>query len=628
MKNRSLIAFACLICAAAMPILAAGLPPQYSATPTAKDFPAADVLVLSEKVSFTLHPDGRVEKSVSIREKILTYQGMDDAGDPAVAFHKDLQDLSITRCRTYTTEGLTVDAKPNSYNERTPFALEKAPVYAGWREMVITKVGLDLDAVVELDYSLADRKPWRRFFEGAVVLQNDRPALVREVSVTVPEGMGLHARLFGADAAPAVSRASGSETTTWTLKNVPAVPPSELHHGADGFLPTLVFSTCPDWGHHNSILSGIVVRAAAASSPALDAKTDELTKGIAGAWDKALKIHAFAAESINDVRWPLPAFDDVPRPAAETYDSGYGHSLDKAVLLVAMLRRAGLQAAIALGASYPSGALDPSAVPSLALLDTPIVRVEMGDRPLWLDPTAPLSEHSQRDRAGLKGLPLVAGIGELHTLDYPGPDEISADFEVKVAKDFSLSGSVTLVLSGRYCPFYAVQGSTEEQKNHVGSLVSSLFPGAKVTSLDVVRMEPSQAVWKVSFEAGAPSASGAKALALGVPKSSLLAGFANSHASRRTLPVVLAHAGREHVTVDFALPEGLKPLYVPPQTLVQNGAGTFERNFQGSEKGLTFDWKVDIPSAVVAPQAYGDLKALFAAAQNAGGRTVVWSAKP
>ncbi len=614
--------------AVVLPLWAAGLPPQYAATPTAKEYPSADVLVLSEKTAFTLHPDGRVEKSVSLREKMLTYQGMDDAGDPYVAFHKDLQDLSVTRCRTYTVEGLTVDAKPNSFNERTPFALEKAPAYAGWREMVITKVGLDLNAVVELDYTVADRKPWRRFFEGVVVLQNDRPALVREVSLTVPEGMGFHARLFGAEAAPSVTRTGGAETTTWTLSNVPAVPPGELHHGADGFLPTLVFSTCPDWGHQNSILSRLVEKAAASSSPALDAKVDELLKNVQGGFERALKLHAYVAESINDVRWPLAAFDHAPRTAADTFDTGYGHALDKAVLLQSMMNRAGLQTAIALGYPAVPGGLDPSLVPSLALLEKPILRVEMGQNPLWLDPSAPLSESSQKQLAGLKGLPLVAGIGELHTLDYPGEDILGVELDVRVAKDLSLSGEGSALFSGRYSPYYAVQGSADGQKAVLSALLSSVLPGAEVAKFDVVRLEPGQVVIKTTFTAPSPSASGAKALALGVPKPSLLAGFANSHVSRRSLPTVLPHAGREHVTVNLTLPEGLRPLYVPASTKIENRAGSLHRSFQRSEKGLVFDWKAEIGGSVVAPDVYGDWKALFSAAQNPSGRTVVWSAKP
>ena len=61
-----------VLAVAALPVLAAGLPPQYARTPTAKDYPHADVLVLSESRDFTLLPDGRQVEKVRRVEKILT----------------------------------------------------------------------------------------------------------------------------------------------------------------------------------------------------------------------------------------------------------------------------------------------------------------------------------------------------------------------------------------------------------------------------------------------------------------------------------------------------------------------------------------------------------------------------
>ncbi|MGC8762016.1 MAG: DUF3857 domain-containing protein [Acidobacteriota bacterium] len=622
------LAAAAWLAAAALPLFAGGLPPEYAKTPTARDFPEADVLVLSEKIAFTLLEDGRVEKRVDVVEKILTYQGMDETGDPAVPFHKELQDLSVTRCRTYDPEGRVVDAKANSFNERTPFALEKAPAYAGWREMVITKVGLDVGAVVELSYTVADRKPWRRFLEEVVPLAGPYPALSREVSVTVPAGMDLHARLFGAAAEPVVRREGDVETTTWTLKDLPGLPPRELHGEAAAFVPTLVFTTCPDWGHQNAILARLADRAAAASSPALEAKAKKLLEGAASPYEKALRLHRYVAESINTVHWPLVAFDETPRPAAETFDSGYGHPLDKAVLLTGLLRRAGLSADIALGAKFPDGSVEPGAVPCAALLDTPVVRVETGSSVLWLDPAAPLSESSQRTLAGLKGLPLVPGVAELHTLTYPGEPLLWANLEAKVSGDLSLEGKGTLLLSGPYCPFFAVEGSTDAQKEALGRFLSGLLPGASLSSAEVRRLEPSQFVADVAFTVPAPSAKGPGLLRLGLPGGSLLEGIGTPAASRRVLPVVLPHSGREHIRLAFQLPPGKEPLYLPPALSVKNAAGSLSRQAAFHEGKVLWETEAELPSAVVPASSWEDLKALWAALSADGGKTIVLSLEP
>lgn len=627
--HRFLDAGAALLAAAlALPAFSGGLPPQYAGTPTARDFPEADVLVLSEKTAFTLLEDGRVEKRVEVVEKILTYQGMDETGDPYVPFHKELQELAVTRCRTYDPEGRVVDAKANSFNERTPFALEKAPAYAGWREMVITKVGLDVNAVVELSYTVTDRKPWRRFLEEVVTLAGPFPALSRQVSVTVPVGMDLHARLFGAEAAPVVRREGDAETTTWTLKNLPGIPPRELHGESAAFLPTLVFTTCPDWGHQNAILSRLADEAAASSSEALEAKAHKLLEGAADAHEKALRLHRYVAESIHTVHWPLSAFDFTPRPAAETFDSGYGHPLDKAVLLTGLLRKAGLQAAIALGARYPEGSVEAMAVPCAALLDTPVVRVETGSSVLWLDPAAPLAESSQRTLAGLKGLPLVAGIAELHTLDYPGDPLLRANLEAKISPDLSLEGKGTLLLSGRYCPFFAVEESAEAQKETVAAFLSGLLPGSSVSSVTVRRLEPAQFVADVAFTVPPPSAKGPWLIRLGLPGGSLLQAIPTPAASSRTLPVVLPHAGKERVRLTLELPPGKEPLYLPPALSLKNAAGSLSRTAAWEGGKVRWETEVDLPAAVIPARSWEDLQALMTALGADAGRTLVLSLEP
>lgn len=624
----SAAAAALLAAAVALPALSAGLPPQYAGTPTAKDFPEADVLVLSEKIAFTLLEDGRVEKRVEVVEKILTYQGMDEAGDPFVPFHKDLQELTVTRCRTYDPEGRVVDAQANSFNERTPFALEKAPAYAGWREMVITKVGLDVNAVVELSYTVADRKPWRRFLEEVVPLSGPFPALSREVSVTVPAGMDLHAHLFGAEGRPLVRREGTAETTTWTLKDLPGIPPRELHEEAAAFLPTLVFTTCPDWGHQNAILTRLVDQAAGSSSPALEAKARTLLKGAADPHEKALRLHRYVAESINTIHWPLSAFDFRPRPAAETFDSGYGHPLDKAVLLAGLLRSEGLKADIALGARYPEGSVEMGAVPCAALLDTPVVRAEAGSTVLWLDPAAPLAESSQQTLAGLTALPLVPGISQLHTLDYPGETFLRVHLDARASEDLSLEGKGTVVLSGRYCPHYAVEGSAEAQKEAAASVLSGLLPGASVSSLNVRRLEPAQFVADVVFTLPAPSSKGPVLLRLGLPGASLLDRIPTPAASRRILPVVLPHAGKEHFRLTLQLPKGMEPLYLPQDLSLTNAAGRLSRTVVFEEGTIRWETEAEIPAAVVPARSWADLKALHAALLADGGRTMVLSLEP
>lgn len=627
MKRQYRIAcLAFLLTSAAPLVFAAGLPPQYAGTPTAKEYPKADVLVLSDSHAFTLAADGRVTEKVRRVEKILTYQGMDEAGDPHAAFNKENQDLAITLCRTYTPEGRVADAKKNSFNEMTPFELEKAPAYTSWRQMVITKVALDINAVVELEYTLADTKPWRRGLEGFELLQDAAPALVREVSVTLPDGTPFIHKLFGWDVQPAVTKSAGTTTYTWTLKNVPGVDLTQAHGLVNEYLPTLVFTTAPDWKHNSDFL-GKALEKAAATSPLLDKKVEDLVKGTESPFERIVKVHSYVAENINTIEWPLSDFDYAPRAAGEIYLSGYGHALDKAVLLAAMLRKLGFDPAVALCHKGVEGGLDPAAVPCLSQMDRTLVRVEDHSRVLWLDPTAKLSEASQRDFQGYKGLPCLPGYNELHAMTpiEGAIDSLSANLDAKATEDLALEGEGMITMAGWYSPYYKVQGSKDSQKETIEGLVSSMLPGATVTDFSVVRMEPGQVVFKVSFKAEAPKpAKPVKALKTGLPEGSLLKGFDASYLKQRDLPLVLESGGQEKISLKITLPEGLKPSYVPKDAKVENAAGAFGQAWAFKDGVLEMKAEAKVPKKTIPAKDYPDLKALYGLANATPQRAVIF----
>ena len=611
--------------AATLSASAAGLPSQYAGSPTAKEYPQADVLVLSETRAFTLLPDGRVTESAKRVEKVLTYQGMDEIGDPKIAFNKENQDLVISRCRTYTTEGAIVDAKPNSYNEMTPYELEKAPAYTSWRQMVVTKVGLDVNAVVEFEYTIADKKPWRRYLDGVEVLRDANPALAREVSVTVPAGTELKWKLLNAVANPTTRTDAGQTTTTWAIKNVPSVNLSATSGPEWAFLPALLFTTCPDWAHQASSVGALVEKAVGTASPGLDKKAGDLLAGLVDPFEKAVKLQNYVAEDINNVEWPLRRFDFVPRAAGQVYDSGYGNALDKAVLLCALLNKAGIEAAIAAGRKVPEGLEDPTTLPCLSQMTGVVVHATVGKAALWLDPTKPLADSSQRNFQGFKGLPLLGGYGEIHTMPaIDAADAMAVSLQVTLAADLAFEGKGTVSLGGEYSPYLKVQGSKDAQKALLQGFLAGVLPGATLGEFSVIRLDPATAVFEVAFKASAPPKGTVKALKTGLPEGSLLKGFHGSFLQQRDLPLVLGQAGTEKITIKFTHAEGMKPAYLPKAIAEQGAAGSLKQVWSAADGAFTLSLEAAIPKAVIAVKDYPAFKALEGTANAQAARTVIF----
>lgn len=601
----------------------------YASTPGSSEYPNADVLILSESTSFELGSNGLITEKVHKLEKILTYEGLDAVGDPKIAFNNDLQKLTIQKVRTYTPDGRIVNAKANSFNEMTPFELSRAPTYTAWRQMVVTKVGLEIGCVVETEYTLEDLKPWRKWLEGKVTLRDNEPTLEREVKVTVPVGTILKWHLFNAKAETSTSTSEGRFTSTWKLKNIPLSKGDERWNHESTFLPTLVFTTCPDWKTHSDEVGAAVNKALAATSPALEGKTDELVKNKSGALERLLRLQKYVAEDINTVYWPASAFNYAPRSAAEIYDSGYGIPLDKAVLLCSMLKHVGIEAAPAAWArSYHNG-VDPSLVPCLSQLSGILVRAKVEDGVVWIDPSRTLSSRSHKDLVGVKYLPLLPGFDSLHTLPQMGAANLfDVSLNLTVGKDMVLSGKGSITLSGRYSPYYGVMNSADSQKSLVTNLLSGILHGAEATSVTVSELSEEKAVFHISFKAPSPDAqSGILPLSIGTPSVSLIEALPFKYKYSRELPLILNHSGVERMRLTLHFGEDFSPFFIPKALKVKGTAVSFKRSWKKHQDTLTMESVLDIPSSVIKAADYPAFRKAFTEAEAASNNTLLFRSR-
>lgn len=607
MKNKTSFLFAAAALALlALPILAA-LPPEYAGSPAQKDFPKADVVVLSDVRTFTLQPDGRVETKVRRVEKVLNHEGVDLVGDPKVAFNSKTQELKFSRSRTWTPAGVAVDTKANGFTEMTPFALEKAPAYTDIRQMVVTRVGIEVNSVIEMEYTLNDRTAWRRFLDGSVPVREESPVLLRQVAVAVPEGKPLNWAVRGATGEPARTKAEGKEVYTWTWKDLPALSEADTTDEERSHAPALLFTTAPDWPAQVGSLLPLVDGSTASVSPEMTQKVSALVEGAAGDTVKVQRLHDYVAASFRTVEWPLGDFDWKPRAASEVFDSGYGHALDKGVLLAALLKGAGLKAVVGLG----GGPAEPKA-PCLSVFDRIAVRVETDGDASALDPTGKLAERSQKDFVGMAVLPLQPGIREPHDIPRVGTrDFLDLAVEAKAAEDLSLDGTAVFTLEGWYSPFYAAREGDETLKGSVNGILSSLLPGAESTSVSVLLMEPGRCSFKVAFKAKPPKPAGpVKILRLGSSDFSALAHVHGWHRSDRDLPCLLPCPADERVTLKITLSEKVQPKGLPRDVRVENGVGKALQTASVKDGLLTVTRTLSIPNRTVPAASWGDLRAL------------------
>ena len=155
----------------------------------------------------------------------------------------------------------------------------------------------------------------------------------------------------------------------------------------------------------------------------------------------------------RDIRYAGVEFGEgsiVPRTPAETLKNKYGDCKDKATLLVAMLRRAGVPAHVALlrsGGAYDYD-VEPD-LPGLGYFNHVIVIVE-GSEPLWIDPTDEFARAGELPDSDQGRLALIAK-AETTTLTLTPRDEARANRVVET-REFALAedGKAKIVETTEY----------------------------------------------------------------------------------------------------------------------------------------------------------------------------------
>jgi hypothetical protein len=241
-----------------------------------------------------------------------------------------------------------------------------------------------------------------------------------------PAGRAVGVRVVNDPPAPIVHEEDGVVDTRWraiereAFKGEALAPPWLLQRAE------LQFSEWRDWAEVVSVFApgyledgplpeeveAEAVRIAALPAPA----------------ERAAATLLFVQRSIRYLAMAIGDGGFVPRPLSDVWATRYGDCKDKAKLFVAMARRLGLDACATLVNSREGAALD-QWLPSGMAFDHCIIRLKLGEKTYWLDPTC-LPQPSTLDEICQScygwALPLAEGVAALeqmgaeahrHTLD-------------------------------------------------------------------------------------------------------------------------------------------------------------------------------------------------------------------
>ena len=580
---------------------------------SARKNPPADnsnVIVLSD---ITL--DRMAENGLSTtRSQQLFYiandRGARDYRTRTVQYSHDTQQLQIVAARVHKADGQVVDAEDAGENTVADTSIS---MYYDTRSRVLRFPTLAKGDVLELDYRISPASsvnPYGDYFGSMAVFQSGLPEKVRRYVLIAPGNRRLNISEEHMNTKRVVKKIGAETVYSWEMRNVPPLPSESHGPSLTDIAPYVNVSTFGSWQQLGHWYANLI-----APQFALDADLqDALVKIIAGKSTEQEKIHAiheFVLRNTHYVAQEFGIYSYKPYPVSQIYARRFGDCKDKASLMIALLRAAGIDSDIALVRTRKLGDVGANAT-SIAVFNHAIVYIPKYD--LWLDGTAEYagSRELPIDDQGAMALTVsIDGDAQLRRIPTTLPMENYTHRVVRaeLQNDGNINFSGSVYTRGEDAP--GLRREYEDSAQQLDSLRNNLAQVYSGVRLEDVRVDGATNLEQdinVKFRGSLDSFAGRKLVSL-VPSwqpHSYVEKLASLQA--RTQDLLLPAPWTTDEELHFVLPEGASLDKVPSNTQFDTPFGSAVIRYEKRGRELVVITSVQFRKLRISPQEYGQFR--------------------
>lgn len=571
------------------------------------DLNTEDAVLLLESREVTLDDTGRLTTRVHRVVWIGTAMGIRGYADLRIPWNTETSQLDVEILRTWREGKWWPD--PSRLSETAivptlPHALNHADDYTVMRETMLLHDGVELPCIMETAYTITtEGVPGS---DGQWVISQRDPSALTELKVTVPEWQYFQYEEINGAPDPSIVGDESPVTYTWSSHDVPGLR-LPLTGAPAVHEPAVVWTTWNNWAglrdHWRTVFDEAAVLDAAL--------TDSVGVWIENAPTRWSRIRALVDGVNRDVR--SIHYSDIhwqfnPRPAVRTWETAYGHPLDRAVLAAALLRSAGFEVTpifVGTGNTFIG-----EKTPRLAGLGHMYLSIKGDPAGLYDPATGSLS-----GQAPLIGLPLwrTDQYVEPFLGNSQWPNRVEVTITLEPGEDDVWTGAGQFQGAGLFCPQGEMAGMGSGAEDFISGVINGVIPGAKVQAANPEIFHQHQVIFGFDLEVTQPEpdAEGRTRLVVGTPTHGLLS-YTNSfhvYESERQSPALLP--GPMEQLVKIRLKADAEAFHLPAPVSVVNEAGEFTVKATEEDGWITVERELKLASETYPPEMWAHLRALL-----------------
>jgi hypothetical protein len=353
--------------------------------PGVDEYPNASAVFLNLQEQTTVAPDGAMTTERNRLIKILTLRGRERHSNQSFYYDTDHSTLGMVRGVTFRQSGRTVDVEADGINDITPAFLEGATIYANVLEKVISFPVAGPGSTIDLEVREETAPAKDGSFSGIEYLGAEDPIMAASFTLGYPETMEVlrNSAFTGQLGELEIDKTSQVGKIVVNINDVPALVEEENMPPTSELFPSFMYSSYTDWSEPAAFFAGEFFPHVQTDGD-VAARVRDLTAGLQPDADKKRVIFIDVATGVRNIFLNLGLGGYEPNDAATVLANKYGDTRDKAVLLISMLRAAGIDAYPALVKSQRGSFVD--AVPTLKQFSRILVAIPEGDGYGFLDP--------------------------------------------------------------------------------------------------------------------------------------------------------------------------------------------------------------------------------------------------